>query len=258
MTTVSAPTPGSFCWIELATSDQPAAKNFYQHLFGWTATDNPMGPGEIYTIFQLKERDSAAAYTLRPDQRQRGVPVHWSLYIAVADCDESAKRAAELGGTVLMPPFDVMSAGRMAVIHDPAGAVVSLWQAKQHSGVLVQNEEGAFCWADLLTRDREKAVAFYTALLGWTIEKEGDGYYHIKNGEHHIGGMPPSQSLPPGTHTHWSIYFHTEDCVAKTSQAKALGARIYMPNMKIEGVGTMSVVEDPQGATFCLFEKARA
>lgn len=255
MTTVSTHKPGSFCWIELATSDQPAAKNFYRELFGWTPEDNPMGPGEIYTIFKLKDRSAAAAYTLRPDQRQRGVPVHWSLYIAVEDCDTSAKRAAELGGTVLMQPFDVMTAGRMAVIHDPTGAVFSLWQPGGTPGIGVHNEEGAFCWADLLTQDRERAAAFYSELLGWAIEKEGDGYWHIKNGEHHIGGMPPSQSLPPGTHTHWSVYFHTEDCEAKTAQAKGLGARIFMPSTRMEGVGTMSVVEDPQGATFYIFQK---
>jgi predicted enzyme related to lactoylglutathione lyase len=177
------------------------------------------------------------------------------LYIAVADCDASAKRAAEVGGTVLMQPFDVGTAGRMAVVHDPVGAVFSLWQGKDTAGIGVHNEEGAFCWADLLSSDREKSGAFYTALLGWMIEKEGDGYWHIKNGEHHIGGLPPSQSLPPGTHNHWSIYFHTEDCVAKADQAKALGARIFMPPTRIEKVGTMSVVEDPQGATFCLFQK---
>jgi hypothetical protein len=255
MTTISSHTPGSFCWVELATTDQAGAKNFYAQLFGWTPTDNPMGPDEVYTIFKLKDRDAAAAYTLRADQRQRGVPVHWSLYIAVADCDAAAKKATELGGTVLMQPLDVGSAGRMAVIQDPVGAVFSLWQPKGTPGIGVHNEEGAFCWADLLTQDRKKAEVFYSALFGWTVEKEGDGYFHIKHGEHPIGGMPPSETLPPGTHNQWSVYFHSENCIAKTEQAKALGARVYMKATRIETVGTMSVVEDPQGATFCIFQK---
>jgi len=257
MPIVDAKQPGQFCWVELATTDQPAAKKFYQSLFGWTADDVPMGPDSLYTMFKLNGQDAGACYALRPDQLERGVPVHWSLYVSTRNTDESTKRAADLGGNVILPPFDVMGAGRMAVLHDPTGAVFSLWQAAESTAHLVKNEEGAFCWADLLTRDREKAGAFYTGLFGWTIEKEGDGYYHIKNGDHPIGGMPPSQSLPAGTHTHWSIYFHTEDCVAKTERAKSLGARIFMPSTTIEKVGTMSVVEDPQGATFCIFQPAR-
>jgi predicted enzyme related to lactoylglutathione lyase len=172
MPKVNVHKPGSLCWIELATSDQPSAKKFYEQLFGWTADDRPMGPDSFYTMFKLDGRDVAAACTLRPDQLQRGVPPHWNLYVAVANVDESAERAGELGASVLAPPFDVFDAGRMAIIQDPTGAILSLWQAKEHSGVLVNNEEGALCWADLMTRDRDKAADFYSALLGWKIEKE--------------------------------------------------------------------------------------
>src|ERR1700678_4779213 len=99
--------PGSFCWMELATSDQSAGKQFYSSLFGWTANDFPMGPGGAYTIFQLNGRDCAAAYTLMKDQVEQGVPPHWGLYIAVESADESSKRAIELGAKVLAGPFDV-------------------------------------------------------------------------------------------------------------------------------------------------------
>ena len=260
MANISAHKPGSFCWTELATSDQSGAKSFYGQLFGWTPEDNPMGPDEIYTIFKLKDLGAAAAYTLRPDQRQRGVPVHWSVYIAVENCDATAKRAAELGGTVLMPPFDVMSAGRMAVIHDPIGAVFSIWQAKGTPGIGVHNEEGAFCWADLLTKDRDRAVDFYGALFGWSFDKEGaahHNYYHVRNGSEPIAGMPAPDQLLPGTHPHWSVYFQTSNCAEKTAKAKALGAKLIDANHTHENVGTLSIVEDPQGATFCLFQSAR-
>ncbi|ABF43507.1 Glyoxalase/bleomycin resistance protein/dioxygenase [Candidatus Koribacter versatilis Ellin345] len=261
MPIVDVKKPGQFCWVELATTDQSAAKKYYQSLFGWTSDDVPMGPDAFYTMFKLNGHDAAACYALRPDQLERGVPVHWSLFISTNNTDESAKRATELGANIILPPFDVMGAGRMAVMHDPTGAVFSLWQAAESTAHLVKGEEGAFCWADLLTKDREKAVAFYTALFGWTIEKEDEspahGYYHIKSGEDYIGGMPPSESLPPGTHTHWSVYFQTSDCAAKTAQAVSLGGRAFVSNMKIEGAGTMSVVADPQYGTFCIFESSR-
>src|ERR1700757_4149132 len=103
--------PGSFCWMELGTTDQSAAKKFYTDLFGWTVEDFPMGPSEFYSMFRLDGKDAAAGYTLRKDQRDMGVPPHWMLYIAAADVDASARRAGDLGGNVLMPPFNVMDAG---------------------------------------------------------------------------------------------------------------------------------------------------
>src|SRR5579864_9228134 len=129
MANVSNHPAGSFCWIELATSDQEAAKKFYSSLFGWSANDNPMAPGDFYSIFRLNGHDSAAAYTLRKEEREQHVPPHWNLYIAVDSADDSVDKAAKLGGAVLSPAFDVMDVGRMGVIKDPTGAVFCVWQA---------------------------------------------------------------------------------------------------------------------------------
>ena len=65
--------PGAFCWLELSTTDQNAAKGFYSSLLGWASQDFPMGPNDFYTMFQLEGRDTAAAYTMRPEQRSQGV-----------------------------------------------------------------------------------------------------------------------------------------------------------------------------------------
>ena len=122
MPNIDSHKPGSFCWIELSTTDQSAAKTFYDSLFGWTANDVPMGPDGVYTMFQLAGRTTAAAATLRPVQHEAKVSPHWMLYIAVENADATAERAAKAGGKILAPPFDVMDAGRMAVIQDPTGA----------------------------------------------------------------------------------------------------------------------------------------
>src|SRR3954469_1106373 len=116
--------PGEFCWLELATTDQNAAKAFYSSVLGWSINDFPMGPDEVYTMFQLQGRDAAAAYTMRPEQRSQGVPPNWSLYVCVTSADDAVKRTQELGGNVIAPAFDVMTFGRMAVIQDPTGAVL--------------------------------------------------------------------------------------------------------------------------------------
>jgi uncharacterized protein len=250
--------PGSFCWIELATTDHDAAKKFYASLLGWTPNDHPMGPGEVYTIFRLNGRDAAAGYKLRKDQLDRHVPPHWILYIAVDRADDAAAKASKLGGSVLMPAFDVMDLGRMAVMHDPTGAAFCVWQAKNHAGLGVLGETNSFCWADLSTADPQRAGKFYSELFGWKLEKgEKDDYIHIKNGEAHIGGIPPTEHRDPKTPAHWLIYFMVADVGASTEKAKQMGARIYMPPRKMEGVGTWSVLADPQGAVFALFKSER-
>src|SRR5690242_8706604 len=140
--------PGSFCWIELGTTDQNAAKSFYTSLFGWSVNDFPMGPGQFYSMFGLEGRNCGAAYTLDP-KHMPGVPPNWALYICVASADETAAKAASLGGKVLGGPFDVMEFGRMAVIQDPTGAVFDIWQPKMHQGLAINSVPGTLCWADL-------------------------------------------------------------------------------------------------------------
>lgn len=252
--------PGSFCWMELATTDQGASKKFYTDLFGWTVDDMPMGPDEYYSMFKIDGKDAAAGYTLRKDQQAQGVPPHWMLYIATDDADDSARRVTELGGAVLAPPFDVMDIGRMAVVQDPTGATFCLWQAKKHSGVGAKDVDGAFCWADLNTSDAARASEFYTRLFGWTLEKsekDPSGYLHIKNGDDYIGGIPSAEQVPPNTPPHWLLYFETSNCDASADKAKRNGAKIGFGPLSMEGVGRFAIVIDPQGAAFALFQSAR-
>jgi predicted enzyme related to lactoylglutathione lyase len=251
---------GSFVWVELATSDQPAAKNFYTSLFAWTVNDMPMGPGEFYSIFQLQGRDSAAAYTLRPEQRSQGVPPNWLLYVGVESADAATQRIPQLGGSVLMPAFDVGDMGRMAVLQDPTGAVFAVWQAKTGPGLGAAGENNALCWADLSTPDPDSAAKFYQELFGWKIQKEQhdeSGYFHIKNGEDFIGGVPPAKHRRPGTPAHWLIYFQVASCDESAAKARMLGANFHLEPMTMENVGRMAVVADPQGAVFALFQPMR-
>ena len=260
MTNIEKHAPGNFSWIELATNDQAAAKDFYSKIFGWTSNDYPIGPGQVYTIFQLEGRDAAAACALRPDQAAHGVPPHWNLYVAVESADATAGRAEKLGGRVLAPPFDVFDSGRMAVIQDPTAAAISLWQPIHHPGTGISAPHGTLCWADLNTANRERAAEFYSGLFGWQIMKEDEApehnYWHIKNGEEFIGGIPPASYLQPGTPAHWMAYFTASDCDATAAAAKNLGATIYMPPTDFEDVGRISIMADPQGAAFAIFKAA--
>ena len=251
---------GSFCWIELHTTDQAAAKSFYNSLFGWEAHDNPMGDAGVYTMFRLQGRDAAAGCSLRPDERSHGVPSYWMLYITVDSTDAVVNKAKQLGGKILAPAFDVMDAGRMAVVQDPTGAIFCPWQPNKNNGIQIAHVHGTLCWADLSTPDAKRAHTFYSGLLGWQLTadpKDPSGYLHIKNGEHFIGGVPPAAHRQPGVPPHWLAYFQVDDVDATASKAKQMGANLYLPPKTMEGVGRFSVIADPQGAVFAIFKSAR-
>ena len=251
---------GDFCWLELATTDQNAAKRFYGALFGWNSNDSPVGPNDFYTIFRVDGRDAAAAFTMRPEELAQGIPTHWQLYIVVDDADTSADKAKNLGGTVVEPPFDVADAGRMALIRDPAGAFFSIFQAKRHAGLGISGEPGTFCWADLSTPDPERAKQFYSGLFGWQLltgDRDTSGYLHIKNGDQFIGGIPPARHRDPKIPPHWLSYIYVSDVDASAQKAQELGGKILAPPMTIEGAGRFAVLADPQGAVFAIFKSGR-
>src|SRR5689334_21966736 len=122
MAVTTAYHPATFCWAELGTTDVAAAKQFYGELFGWTTNELPMGEGAAYSMMQVDGRDAAAIYQQRPEEAAAGAPPCWRSYVAVSSADESARRIADAGGSLLAPPFDVFDAGRMAVAEDPTGA----------------------------------------------------------------------------------------------------------------------------------------
>lgn len=251
--------PGSFCWFELATSDQAAAKKFYGGLFGWTANDVPMGPGSFYTKFQLRGRDVGATYALMPDQAEQGVPPHWGTYVAVANADGAIAKAKTLGGTVLAGPMDVAEHGRMAVLRDPTGAVINVWQAKQHPGVRLWGEVGAFCWSELMTRDTTAATRFYTTLFGWTTkiaETAGFPYTHWQNDGADIGGMLGIQEEWGPMPTLWINYVQVKNCDETAAAATSLGGKVCVPPTNIPNTGRFAMVQDPQGAMFSVIALA--
>jgi uncharacterized protein len=247
MPQISETPPGGFCWAELGTSDQGGAKAFYQSMFGWGVQEQPMGPGETYSMFQKDGRFVGAAYRLQAEQQ--GVPPNWQVYVRVASADAAAAKAKELGGSVLAGPFDVFESGRMAVIQDPKGAVFGVWQPKQHQGFGLVDETSTFCWAELMTNDLANSGSFYKSLFGWGA-KGSPEYTEWTLGEGSIGGMIEIQKdwgdVPP----HWLVYFMVDDCDAAVAKAQSLGGTTVMPARDFPGVGRIAMLKDPQGAAF--------
>ena len=118
---------GRFCWVDLAASDAGSAKDFYGLVFGWTA-DEARANGGSFTRLRLGGRDVGSMYQLSRAHLDHGVPSHWTPYIRVDDMDEVARRVIANGGRVLVPPFVVDGIARNALILDPVGAHVGLWE----------------------------------------------------------------------------------------------------------------------------------
>jgi predicted enzyme related to lactoylglutathione lyase len=235
--------PGTFSWAELATSDADAAKAFYGDLFGWEVEDHPIPGGDVYTMLKLGGRSAAALY-----QSRQGAPPGWGAYVTVGSVDEVAPRAEQAGGVVSVAPMDVMDVGRMAVIQDPGGATVSLWEPRASIGAEVVNAPGALTLNQLNASDPERSQEFYSAVFGWRFERLGteQPYWGIYNGDRLNAGM---MQQPPDF---WLTYFGSEDVDDDAGRIAELGGQVLVEPMAIES-GRIVVAQDPQGAVFALF-----
>ncbi|HEX3510009.1 MAG TPA: VOC family protein [Solirubrobacteraceae bacterium] len=245
--------PGTFCWVELATTDHTAAKAFYAGLFGWVAEDRPAGEGVSYSMMSRGGRHVAAIAPQPERQRAAGAPPSWNSYVSVSSADEVLERARELGGAAHAPASDVFDAGRMAVVQDPQGAYFELWEPREHPGAGLVNAPGALTWNELASSDPEAAARFYGELLGWTsapFEGAGEPYLSMRNGDGDAAGI---RGLRAGeTGPHWLVYFGTDDVAAALAETERRGGRVLAAERDI-GVGRVAVAADPQGARFALF-----
>ena len=246
------PWPGRFVWHDLMTTDAAKARAFYAGLFGWQLQDVPMGPSTYHMIH-------CGPGPIGGIVEEKNIPnSHWMPYLAVNDVDASAKQALELGGSVCVPPTDIPGTGRFAVVGDPAGAYLSLFAGndQSHGADPDQAVPGRVCWQETYTTDIENAQAFYTGLVGWqgqAMDMGPAGIYHVQMlGDKQAGGM--MKHPMPGMPSCWVVYFFVEDLAASTAKAKELGAAAMMEQVPIPNVGHFSMLNDPVGALFALFQ----
>jgi uncharacterized protein len=246
-------TAGTFSWADLSTTDQAGAKRFYSELFGWEATDNPVGDGVVYSMMKISGDDVAAISPQPQQQRDAGVPPTWNSYITVESADDALARAKELGANVHAAAFDVMDVGRMGVVQDPQGAYFLVWEPKLHFGASLVNAPGALSWNELATPDLDASASFYAQLFGWTTERmEGMEmpYLVVKTADGSTnGGIRP---LMPQEPPYWLVYFGAHDIEESTAKVQQLGGGVLAGPMPA-GPGTIAISRDPQGAVFALY-----
>jgi predicted enzyme related to lactoylglutathione lyase len=255
MATRTSYAQGTPNWVDLQTNDQEGAKTFYGNLFGWTYDDQPMPQGPVYSMAKRGDGSVAAIAPQSPDMQAAGAPPTWNTYLAVDSVDDAASRVESAGGTVMMPPFDVMDAGRMTFVLDPSGVAVGLWQANQHIGATVVNEPGTVIWNELITTGQDTALPFYEAVVGLTTTSmdmpEGDPYRVFRVGGQQVGGSmaPPAPEVP----NHWHVYFAVDDADGTAGKAADLGGSVLRAPFDTP-VGRMAVLRDPQGGTFSVVQ----
>lgn len=255
--------PGVPCWIDTSHPDPAAAVAFYGELFGWECEDvaPPEAPAPYY-IARLRGEDVAGI--------GQGEQAVWNSYVWVEDAAATLERARAAGGAVLVEPMEVGDAGRSAVLADPAGAALCLWQPGRHRGATLVNEPGSLNFNILNTRDVEGARAFYGAVLGWDLLDEVGNFWALPaygdfleartpGLRERIAGMgapPRFEEVVAGVHpltddtpAHWGVTFAAADADAVAARAVELGGRVIAPPADGPWV-RMTIVADPQGAVF--------
>ena len=258
------------CWVDTAQPDPAAAAVFYGGLFGWELEEAmPEGSPGSYLTARIRGGDVAAISSIAP-----GAPAQatWNTYIWVDSADDATAKARAAGGSVLSEPFDVMDAGRMAVLADPEGAVFCVWQAGRHKGARIVNEPGSLNFNVLRCRDLEAAKRFYGAVFGWAI-------LHLDNGDFwaltaygdYLETMTPGvreQAAAFGAPgfadvlaavtriaddsddpAEWGVTFSTGDADAAAAKAVELGGTVVTAPVDAP-YSRLTVIRDPQGATF--------
>jgi hypothetical protein len=258
------------CWVDTAQPDPAAAVEFYGGLFGWTLEDAM--PDEEAHYFMGTIRGGAVAGVGSVPEGAPAVAT-WNTYVAVDSADVAARRARDAGGDAL-EPFDVMDAGRMAVLTDVEGATLCVWEAKASPGAQIVNEHGSVNFNTLATRDMDGAQSFYGTLFGWRVLSIPAGPMWILPGygdhlEEDTPGLRDQMAqmgapdgfvdvvaavgpIPDGdaeTLASWSVTFAVDDVDGIAEAAKGLGGQVLEGPTDVPW-SRQATIEDPQGATF--------
>jgi uncharacterized protein len=252
------------CWVDTWQDDFAAAKRFYDGIFGWEVED----PGDNgYAICRLRGRDVAAIGTPIPP----GAPptAVWSTYVKVDDVDAVAGKAPEAGGGVHGEPFDSLDGARLALVVDPGGGVIGIWQQGQHQGAQLVNEPGAWSMSSCHTRDPEACKPFYSALFGWETESfgmGGDAEIELFRLPGFVGGEPSqpvprdvvavmiemdSHGFPAEVPAHWGVDFWIDDVDAAVAKAPDLGGRVILEPSDNPAFRVAALL-DPGGASLTI------
>jgi uncharacterized protein len=255
------PTPdttvaGGPVWVDLMTTDADATQAFYGALLGWTAEAGSPEFGGYFNFVRAGEL-IAGGMPFVSGMPEVVVPNHWSVYLRTADAEKTVAAVVEHGGQVIAPAMPVGDLGVMAVVTDPGGATIGMWQPGLHTGIATVAEPGAPAWFELFTRDFATVLDFYRDVFGWTVQvvSDTDEFRYATAvdpaGEQLAGVMDASGFLPPEAPSSWSVYFNVEDADAAVAKVVELGGKA-ISQPQDTPYGRLAEAADVTGATFKL------
>lgn len=242
-------------WVDLSTSDASAARDFYAKLFGWKVEVNPDPQYGGYALAKIGGKDVAG---IGPKQMAEQ-PSAWMVYIGTPDVEDTVKKAQAAGGNVIVAPMSVGDQGKMAIIQDPSGGVIGVWQSQAMTGAQVIDQPNTMGWAELNSRGVEKAKPFYKKLFGWTEKKtppSGDNPEYTEfqiAGKSVAGAMEMNPMVPQEVPSYWMVYFNVDDVDKAFKKTIDAGAKEMLAPQDMPG-GRFAIVSDPQGASFGLLK----
>ena len=235
---------GKFVWFEYVAKDIDKAKGFFGELFGWTTQEVPMPDGP-YSMIASGGR-TIGGYLPTP----AGAPEqpHWLSMLQVDSAKETAAKVEKLGGKVLKPVSKVGDFGTLAIVADPHGGALGLWQPAKAEDAPAPTTN-TFTWNELASSDPAASVKFYTAIGGFTEKamQMEQGTYHVLES----GGQPRAgimaKMMPQQPHA-WLPYVQVASADKTVEKAKKLGGNVIVPPTDIPNVGRFSIITDNQGA----------
>lgn len=251
------PKPGEPCWIELFTPDTDAAVEFYGGLFGWTATE----PSEEFGGYRMFLHGEQPIAGLMSNDDAAGSPSGWSVYLATDDIAATVDRAKAAGATIVAEPMPVGDLGHMAVMVDPAGALVGAWQPVEFAGFVTRAEVGAPAWFETLSRDYDRSVAFYADVFRWEASSMSDTpefrYTTLGVNEDARAGIMDATAFLGEEPSRWQFYLQVADTDATVSRALESGATPVLP-VDDTPWGRLALMRDPAGVQFAVMGPSAA
>ncbi|MER0240811.1 VOC family protein [Streptomyces sp. HSW2009] len=244
------------CWADAMFTDLEGAKAFYGDVLGWTFGESSTEFGN-YTQAYVGDQAVAAVVPPMPGSEESSA---WCLYFASDDAAATAARIRDNGGEVLMGPMQVSDFGTMVLARDPAGVAFGVWQGNRHQGFDKVGDVGAYCWAEVYTRQPEQTDAFFTAVFGYRAQRVDDDQMDFKiftpagqDGDAVLGRAAMGEDFPAEAPAHIKIYFAVADCDAAVTRATARGAKVHFGPLATP-FGRFASLGDPQGAAFAVID----
>jgi hypothetical protein len=240
--------------VDLSTSDVEGSRTFYSELFGWEAGE----PNTEFGGYFMFMRDGLPIAGGMGDMGGEKANDAWTTYLTTDDVGRTIREAESAGAHVVVPAVPIADMGTQAILVDPSGATVGLWQAGTFPGFVVLAEHGAPSWFELHSRAYADSVEFYRTVFrpDMTLVGDSDEFRYSTMDDPNGGGefagiMDAVSFLPEGMPSYWALYWEVDDVDASIATLERLGGSVVRP-AEATPYGKIATVTDPSGAEFRL------